>query len=191
MFVSVAITFYSFALCAAKVPLGQCSRVLLLWRNSISKLKAKVWRKNQLCHEARWFFTEKSSESFTAICSFPQRLQRRRLSSRSYSRSNWTQNERVHCHLIQLIYVLIYVFTVQTRGNMKSICCTWLKKEQIIGKGDDLYTSILQKIIGKNLSKRVYNLLYKLWKMITCVCTDDKLLLIVHLFANTPEKVIK
>ena len=68
---------------------------------------------------------------------------------------------------------------------MKSICCTWLKKEQIIGNGDDLYTSILQKIIGKNLSKRVYNLLYKLWKI------NDKLLFIVHLFANTPEKVIK
>ena len=30
VFVYVAITFYSFALCAAKVPLGQCSRVSLL-----------------------------------------------------------------------------------------------------------------------------------------------------------------
>ena len=30
VFVSVAITFYSFALSAAKVPLSQCSRVLLL-----------------------------------------------------------------------------------------------------------------------------------------------------------------
>ena len=145
MFVSVAIKFYSFALCAAKVPLRQCSRVLLLWRNSLSKLKAKVWRKNRLCHEARWFSTEKSPDSFTATCFFPQRLQRRRLSSRS---------------------------------------C-------IIGNGDNLYTSILQKIIGKNLSKRVYHLLYKLWKMITCVCTDDKLLFIVHLFVNTAEKVIK
>ena len=74
---------------------------------------------------------------------------------------------------------------------MKSICFTWLKKGQIIGNGDDLYTSVLQKILSKNLSKRVYNSLYKLWKMTTCVCTDDKLLFIVHLFANTPEKVIK
>ena len=30
VFVSVAITFYSFALSAAKVPLGQCSKVSLL-----------------------------------------------------------------------------------------------------------------------------------------------------------------
>ena len=30
VFVSVAITFHSFALCAAKVPLSQCSRVSLL-----------------------------------------------------------------------------------------------------------------------------------------------------------------
>ena len=30
VFVSVAITFHSFALSAAKVPLGQCSRVSLL-----------------------------------------------------------------------------------------------------------------------------------------------------------------
>ena len=57
MFVSVAITFYSFALCAAKVPLGQCSRVSLLKRYSLGKPKANFWRKNQLYNEARWFFS--------------------------------------------------------------------------------------------------------------------------------------
>ena len=50
---------------------------------------------------------------------------------------------------------------------------------------------VIQKIISKNLSKPVYNLLYKLWKMITRVCIDDELLFIVHLFVNTAEKVIK
>ena len=34
------------------------------------------------------------------------------------------------------------------------------KKSQIIVNGDDFYASVLQKIISKNLSKRVYNLLY-------------------------------
>ena len=36
-----------------------------------------------------------------------------------------------------------------------------IKKGQIICNGDDLYTSVLQKIVSKNLSKRVYNSLYK------------------------------
>ena len=40
MFVSVAITFYSLALSAAKVPLGQCSRASLLQNNSLKKQKA-------------------------------------------------------------------------------------------------------------------------------------------------------
>ena len=40
VFVSEAITFYSFALSAAKVPLSQCSRVSLLKSNSLSKPKA-------------------------------------------------------------------------------------------------------------------------------------------------------
>ena len=34
------------------------------------------------------------------------------------------------------------------------------KKSQIIVNGDDFYASVLQKIISKNLSKCVYNLLY-------------------------------
>ena len=55
MFVSVTITFYSFALYAAKVPLVQCSRVSLLWRYSPSKPKVNFWRNNHVYHEARWF----------------------------------------------------------------------------------------------------------------------------------------
>ena len=39
------------------------------------------------------FFNQKSSDSFTASCFFPQRLQRKRPSSRSSSRSNRTENE--------------------------------------------------------------------------------------------------
>ena len=85
VFVSVAIPFHSFALSAAKVPLARCSRVSLLSSNSHSKPKANFWRKNQLYHEARWFFAEKSSSSFTASCSFPRRVQRQRLSLSSRS----------------------------------------------------------------------------------------------------------
>ena len=84
VFVSVAIPFHSFALSAAKVPLARCSRVSLS-SNSHSKPKANFWRKNQLYHEARWFFAEKSSSSFTASCSFPRRVQRQRLSLSSRS----------------------------------------------------------------------------------------------------------
>ena len=43
---------------------------------------------------------------------------------------------------------------------MESICFVWLKKSQIIVNGDDFYASVLQKIISKNLSKCLYNLLY-------------------------------
>ena len=40
VFVSVAITFHSFALSAGKVPLAQCSRVSLLLSNYLDKPKA-------------------------------------------------------------------------------------------------------------------------------------------------------
>ena len=76
VFVSVAKTFHSFAISAAKVP-------------SVSALEFRccrvIRRKNQLHHEAQWFFAEKSSGSFTASCSFPQRVQKQRLSSSSRS----------------------------------------------------------------------------------------------------------
>ena len=40
-FVSIAITFYFFALSAAKVPLGQCSGVSLLESNSLRNVSSK------------------------------------------------------------------------------------------------------------------------------------------------------
>ena len=52
------------------------SRVSLLQNDPLSKPQTNFWRKNRLCHEARWFCAEKSSGSFTTSCSFIQRLQR-------------------------------------------------------------------------------------------------------------------
>ena len=68
------------------------------------------------------------------------------------------------------------------------------KESQIIVNGDDFYASVLQKIISKNLSIAciIYFIIkILLWKMMTCVCADDKLIFIEHLYANTPEKFIK
>ena len=48
VFVSVPMTFHSFALSASKVSLGQCYRVSLLQNNSLNKPKANFLINNQL-----------------------------------------------------------------------------------------------------------------------------------------------
>ena len=53
LFICVALTFYSIRLCAAKVPLGQCSREIPLVNQ-----KLNFWQKNQLYYEALWFSTK-------------------------------------------------------------------------------------------------------------------------------------
>ena len=72
-----------------------------------------------------------------------------------------------------------------------------IQKRHIFVNVDDFYASVLQKIISKNLSKCAFNLLY--YKNYipfvknddVCLWADNKLFLIVHLYANTTEKVIK
>ena len=84
VFVFVAITFYSFSLSAAKVPLGQFPRVS---SNSLCSNSQRLTFGERISCITRDddFSAEKSSSGLTASCSFPKRLQRQRLTSSSWS----------------------------------------------------------------------------------------------------------
>ena len=64
VFVSVAVRFHSFALSAVKVPLVQCSRVSVLWSNSLSKPKANFLTKASTISQGTTIFRREVIEQF-------------------------------------------------------------------------------------------------------------------------------
>ena len=124
---------------------GQCSWVSLLF----GKPKIYFWRqhrKNQMNHQARTIiFTEKSSISFSASCSFPQTLWRQRLSS-----SSRLNEKRVSLYSSIRVLIEKDLFNLSAAlprdpfhslANNRHQCCKWIYASTFTQHSDSLLSN--------------------------------------------------